>query len=916
MEPRVITGRRSSSLGIGLVGLVVLFIVGLIVVNWGASILIDYSWWKELGQVRTWLDLYAYSTLPIAAATLLTWIVLLIAHSRGVSFAGGRVSDYPIYSRLSKLALLALSFFIADASIDNWTVLRFAGSRALRNTNGFADPIFGKPVTFYLFDLPFWSDIRGFVFAVVILAILVYWLSARGWQLRFTLPELARGPFDFSLLRLSGGLESTFLRSALAFFLVALAARFYLGRFEMVWNQHRFMVGIDYTDDHFALPLYWLVIGALIVGAGLVIARRWIATAVVVGGSLLLLWVVPSIASALYVKPNEISLERPYIQTHIEATRAAYGLANRLREVEMHTDPNATIDTSKHQALLEHNVRLWDWKPFHDTVMQMQALRPYYTFHEPPDVDRYTIDGQYRQVLLSARELDITQLPGTQSSWINPHFIYTHGYGLVMAEVGKITPNGLPVYLIQNMPPEISAPSLKITRPELYYGEFQQDPVFVDTAQEEFDYPKGSDNAKTRYAGKGGFPISSLTMRAAASLRFGDSNIILTSYLTDHSRMMIHRRVRERLQALAPYLTWDNDPYIVVTPEGRLVWMLDGYTVSDSHPFSREIDVYGGINYMRNSVKATVDAYDGDTHIYVFDSADPVIEAYRTLFPTLYEDASAMPEGLRAHTRYAEELFRVQSDMYRVYHMRNPQSFYNNEDVWELARYSGGQNAAPQPVTPTYVFATLPGESKPEFLLMTTFTPLSKENLIGVMLARCDGDKLGEMVVLQLSKQELTLGPMQINARINQDQNISKDLTLWNQQGSQVLQGQTLVLPVGDTFLYVSPIYLQATQARMPQLKKVVLAVGNRLIYADTYEEALAQLSGAGGAAPSPPAQPEQTTQATTAITPVAAAPPKGADPRIENIRQHLQRYRELTSQGKWADAGRELEAIQNEVGK
>jgi hypothetical protein len=680
----------------------------------------------------------------------------------------------------------------------------------------------------------------------------------------------------------------------------------------MVWNQHRFMVGVDYTDDHFALPLYWLVIGALIVGAGLVVARRWIATAVVVGGSLLLLWIVPSIAGSLYVKPNEISLERPYIQTHIEATRAAFGLSNRTREIEMHTDPNATIDTSKHKPLLD-NVRLWDWKPFHDTVMQLQALRPYYTFHEPPDVDRYTIDGQYRQVLLSARELDITQLPGTQSSWINPHFIYTHGYGLVMAEVSKITPDGQPVYLIQDMPPEVKTPSLEIKRPEFYYGEFQQDPVFVDTAQEEFDYPKGSDNAKTRYAGKGGFPISSLLMRVAAALHFSDSNIVLTGYLTDHSRMMIHRRVRERLQAMAPYLTWDTDPYIVVTPEGRLVWMIDGYTISDTHPFSREIDAYGGINYMRNAVKATVDAYDGDTHIYVFDSKDPVIEAYRTLFPALYEDAGAMPAALRAHTRYAEELFRVQSDMYRVYHMRNPQSFYNNEDVWELAKYSAGQGAQPQPVSPTYVFATLPGESKPEFLLMTTFTPLSKENLIGVMLARCDGDKLGEVVVLQLSKQELTLGPMQINARINQDQNISKDLTLWNQQGSQVLQGQTLVLPVGDTFLYMSPIYLQATQARMPQLKKVVLAVGNRLIYADTYEQALAQLGGIGAGTPAPAAA-QQTQTAQPAGVPVGS--PGGPDPRIVSIRQHLQRYRDLTSQGKWADAGRELEAIQNEVQK
>ncbi len=544
-EPRVITGGRGtrhprSGLRIGLISLVVVFFVLLIGANWGASLLIDYSWWKELGQVKTWIDLYAYSTLPIAFATFVTWIILLIAHARGVKFAGGRVSDYPVYSRISSLVLLALSFFVADASIDNWTVLRFAGSRALKNTTGFQDPIFGKPVTFYLFDLPFWSDLRGFIFAVVILSIIVYWLTARGWQLRFTMPEIVRGPLDLSLLRLSGGLESRFLRGALAFFLVALAARYYLGRFEMVWNQHRFMVGVDYTDDHFALPLYWVVIAALIIGAGLVVARRWIATAVVVVGSLLVLWIVPSIAGSLYVKPNEISLERPYIQTHIEATRAAFGLSDRTREIEMHTDPNATIDTSKHKPLLD-NVRLWDWKPFHDTVMQLQALRPYYTFHEPPDVDRYTIDGQYRQVLLSSRELDITQLPGTQSSWINPHFIYTHGYGLVMAEVSKITPDGQPVYLIQDMPPEVKTPSLKITRPEFYYGEFQHEPVFVDTAQEEFDYPKGSDNAKTRYAGKGGFPISSLVMRAAAALHFSDSNIVLTGYLTDHSRMMIHR---------------------------------------------------------------------------------------------------------------------------------------------------------------------------------------------------------------------------------------------------------------------------------------------------------------------------------------------------------------------------------------
>jgi uncharacterized membrane protein (UPF0182 family) len=914
IDERFIPGPTPSRrVRFGLFALIGLVIVFFILVRWGASILIDYSWWKELGQVQTWVDLYAYSTLPVVAGTVIAWIAFLVAHSRGVSFAGGRTSDYPIYSRIATVALLGLSFLVADASIDNWIVLRFIGSRAATATGGFHDPVFGKPAAFYLFDLPFWSDLRGYIFAVVILAILIYWLVARGWQLRFSLPDLTRGQLDLSFFRLAGGLESQFLRGATAFFLMMLALKFWLGRFEMVWNQHRFMVGIDYTDDHFALPLYWLVMAALIVSAGLVIARRWVLAGIVTGVSFVLLFIVPNVAGALFVKPNEISLERPYIMSHIEATREAYGLAARTHEIEMHTNSNEAIDTAKHTTLLD-NVRLWDWRPFHDTVTQMQALRPYYAF-QGTDVDRYTIDGQYRQVLLTPRELDISQLPGTQSSWINPHFIYTHGYGLVLAEVSKITPDGQPVYLVQDMPPVVKTPSLKITRPELYYGELQQEPVFVDTAQEEFDYPQGSDNAKTRYQGKGGFPVSSLLMRLAATVEFGDSNIFLTSYLTDHSRMMIRRRVRERLQVLAPYLTWDSDPYLVITPEGRQVWIVDGYTTSDSHPYAREIDTYGGINYMRNAVKATIDAYDGETHLYVFDAVDPVMASYRTLFPSLYEDAAKMPASLRAHARYAEELFRVQSDMYRVYHMKNPQAFYNNEDVWELARYSPGQNAEPRPVSPVYVFATLPGETKPEFLLMTTFTPLSKQNLIGVMLARCDGDKLGEMVVLQLSKQELILGPMQVNARINQDQTISKDLTLWNQQGSQVLQGQTLVLPVGDTFLYVSPFYLQATQARMPQLKKVVLAVGNRLIYTDTYEEALAQLSGGGGQGTQQPNQQPLLPVLSNTPPPIgltATAP----DPRIERIRQHLQRYRDLTSQGKWGDAGRELEAIENEVQK
>ena len=901
MQERLTTGRGPR---LALIGIVVAGFVLLFGIRWAASLALGYAWWNEMGQVDTWVDLYAYSALPTVAGTVLLWIVLLVVHWRAVHFTGGKVSDYPIYSRLSSLALLVVAFLGAGATIDAWTIMRFLGSRSIPAV-GWKDPIFGQTANFYLFDLPFWNGLRSYIFGMVVLAILIYWLVARGWQLRFRLHELQQGQIDLSFLRLEGGMESRFLRGAAAFFFLMIALRYYLSRFEMAWETHRFMVGVDYTADHFTLPLYWVVMGALVVGAVMVMAGRWMTAAITVGGSLALVWIVPAVASSLFVKPNEISLERPYIEAHIEATRQAWGLSSRMREVEMRTNPAAVVDTVKNRVLLD-NVRLWDWKPFHDTVTQMQALRPYYAFHDA-DVDRYVIDGAPRQVLLSPREIDINQLPGAQSSWINPHFIYTHGYGLVLAEVAKISPEGQPRYLIQDMPPAVNAPGLKLERPELYYGELTHEPVFVDTAQQEFNYPQGSENALTRYAGKGGFPISSFALRLAAALDFGDSNIILTGYLTDHSRMMIHRRVRERLQTLAPYLQWDHDPYLVITPEGRMVWMVDAYTTSESHPFSRQMDVFGGVNYIRNSVKATVDAYDGETHLYIFDKTDPLIAAWQALFPKLYEDAAKMPVGLRPHVRYPEEMFRAQSSIYRVYHMRNPQAFYNNEDIWELSRYVAGQNAQPQPVDPTYVFATLPGESKPEFLLMTTFTPLSKENLIGVMLARCDAEHLGEVVVLQLSKQELILGPMQVNARINQDQNISKDLTLWNQQGSQVLQGQTLVLPMGETFLYISPIYLQATQARMPQLKKVVLAVGNRLIYSDSYEQALAQLSGGVVALPVTP------DPVTSKATPNAPQVPTG-DPRIDSIRRHLDKYRELSSQGKWSEAGRELEAIQTEL--
>ncbi len=888
-------------------GRITLLIAGVAVIigaRTAASTVIDYQWWKELGQVSTWLNLYLYGVGPLAAATVAAFICLWTAHALGLKFGGTHLREHPMYARLSALALLLIGFVVSSASLDSWTVVRFIGSRGVAvGATVWLDPVFHLPLSFYLFDLPFYSDLRGYLLAVTVVCMLVYWATARFWQLRYRWPELREmRELDASIFRLAGGLESKFLRGGAAIALIGLAARFYLGRFEMVLNEHGFLVGMDYVDDHIGLPMQWLVIAASLAAAGLVWAGRW-----VLAGSmaltLLVQFAVPRLVSFLYVKPNEISLERPYIESHIHATRAAYGLEKHVRETEFKASPEGRFDARKHQNLLD-NVRLWDWRPFHDTVTQIQALRPYYLFADT-DVDRYNIDGRYRQVLLAPRELDIRQVSDARTSWINSRFIYTHGYGIVLADVSKIKPDGLPVLLVQNMPPEISTKSLKVDRPEIYYGENVHEPVYVRTKQEEFNYPAGAENVHTVYQGQGGFPISSLALRLAAAVHEGDLNVVLTDYFTPESRMMIHRQIRERLIQLAGFLEWDTDPYLVITEAGRLVWMVDGYTTSAAHPYSREVQVpgLGELNYIRNAVKATVDAYDGSTNLYIFAPDDPLILAYQKLFPALFKTAAEMPADLRAHARYPEILFRVQAEMYRTYHMTDPMVFYNKQDQWDIARRKVAQDGRAESVVPTYVVASLPGEEKPEFLLMIPFTPRSKDNMIGLMAARCDGDKLGEIVVLQLPKQELIFGPRQIEARIDQDQNISKDLTLWNQQGSQVLRGQTLVLPVEDTFLYVQPVYIQATDARMPQLKKIVLAAGNRLVYADSYEQALAELSSGSPAAAAPaPGSPAPAP---------SASQPNTRDGRLDSIREHLRKYRELTGQGHWAEAGKELEAVE-----
>jgi hypothetical protein len=872
-----------------------------------AGFVIELEWWKEIGQPETLWRMIAYGYAPVGVAALLLFAVLWISHASGMKSAGTGLRQHSLYAKLSTVVIFAVSIVLATLTVDAWTIVRYLGGSTLDGSKTFTDPVFGKNLLFYFFDLPAYHLLLRFMLVASLGAAVVYWLTARGWSIRSSMGAWNKEePFvlDPGELKLSAALESRFFRIAAAIALAAFAVRLALGRYTLLLEDHSSLVGVDWVAENITLPLIWLSVAACVASVAALLAGRF-KLMVILPVALLAQSFVPAAIHALYVRPSEITIQKTYIQRHIAATRDAYGLTQRSREIDYGAKLEAAIDPKKHAVLFD-NVRLWDWRAFHDTVTQIQALRPYYVFKDS-DVDRYMIDGQLRQLLITPRELDVTQLPAdARAKWVNPHFIYTHGYGLVVAEAARITADGMPHLLIQDAPPHVKTSSLKLTQPELYYGEVTHEPVFVRTAQPEFNYPSGAGNVESRYDGAGGFPIASPLMRFAAALSTGDWNIILTSYLKPESRMMIRRSVRDRVNSLASFIDWDPDPYLVIAENGRLIWMIDGYTASNSHPYSKSYSVagIGAMNYVRNSVKATVDAYDGSIRLYAFDDQDPLLSSYRNLFPGLILPRSEMPADLQSHTRYPELLFRIQAEAYRTFHMTDSEAFFNKEDMWDLSRNLNNSAGRPEPVTPTYLIATLPGEEKPEFLLVTTFTPRNKDNLIGLMAARCDGDALGELVFLQLSKQELIFGPMQVEARITQDQNIAKDLTLWNQQGSQVLRGQMLVLPIEQSFIYIEPIYIQAAEARMPQLKKVVIAMGDRLIYRDTYEQALAELAGISLSRPE---------SAPTGQSPAETVNPQ-SDPYTQ-VREVWNRYRRSMSEGRYQEAGKELERLEQILG-
>src|SRR5215210_2644356 len=742
------------------------------------------------------------------------------------------------------------------------------------------DPIFGKSLGFYLFSLPLYDLLSSWLLGITFIIL----CAAVAYSL-LGLPQTVLKPS----VRWSSGAAFRGVCCALALFLLVLGWRTYLSRFPFLWEDHPTFTGVTYTEAHYTLPALLFVCVALIIAAIILLVnafaiRRFslllIALALPVATYLVGVVLVPSYVQSFIVKPNELDRESPYIGHNIEWTRKGFGLdQSELREFEA-DNSIAALDLPNNRESLE-NIRLWDWRALQDTLRQIQAIRTYYDFPDV-DVDRYVTGGQTRQMMIAPREINDAKLPPSSRNWINERLIYTHGYGVTMNSANGFTPEGLPQFVLSNMPVESTAGEIKITRPQIYFGEQTDRYVYVRTGQKEFDFPQGDTNATTTYEGTGGIRIGNRLRRMLLAWGVGDlSKLPFSDDVTSDSRVLIRRNIREIVNGVAPFLTYDKDAYVVVSNEGRLFWIIDAFTESPYFPYSSHHDVADNrVNYIRNSVKVVIDAYNGTARFYVFDNQDPIIAAYRRIFPNLFQDATQMPADLRAHVRYPETLVRAQGEVYSLYHTQNPKVFFQREDVWSIAQQitvtAEGKKQS-EAIDPYYVMMQLPGEQqKNEFVLILPFTPGSRNNMIGWMAGRSDGENYGKLVAYNFPKSRLIDGPVQIEARIDQNAQLAGQFTLWNQQGSRVRRGNLLVIPIGRGLLYVEPVYLQSDNSPMPELRVVVLATQEKLAYGETFAEAMNSLFGESAQSPAiAQAKPEQAKPDSTgrAPAPASAAP-------------------------------------------
>jgi uncharacterized membrane protein (UPF0182 family) len=902
---------------------VALIVIAVLVVAVGrmSNLLVDGLWFSSVGYFAVFRTIVvAKTTLFLSvfvASGLCFWAsgALALRYARrqspwlSLAFpqgAGGQALPDLIARRMSRsawsyliiAASLVLAFLIAVGELGDWSLaLRFID----RVPYGETDPVFGRDIGFYLFALPAYVALAHWLFAVLFLGALVagavYWLhgdfsfDGRSWQLS---PAVFA---HFSVL--------------LGLFFALKAWSYDLDRYQLLYGNNGVVVGAAYTDIHVNLPILWLLIG-LSLGAALVswlnIRWRtyWIPGAAI--AAFLGVWglslVIPPLFERFYVKPSELALETPYLRNNIALTQEAYGL----RHVIVRPFPieqNLTLRSLDADRGTIDNIRLWDAQPLAETYAQLQEIRTYYKFYGV-NVDRYELGHSYKQVMLAARELDPSLLPQSAQTWVNLHLLFTHGNGVVMSPVTQKTAEGLPIFYESDVPP-VASGGPAVLQPRIYFGQGSLPYVIVKTGTQEFDYPKGSRNVYTTYDGSAGIGIGSLARRGLFAWYFDDPNILLSSYLTPQSRILFHRNIEDRIHTIAPFLRLDHDPYIVVSG-GRLYWIQDAYTTSSWFPYAPPAPGTN-INYIRNSVKIVVDAYNGSVEFYDVDPKDPVLATYRRIFPGLFKPLSAMPPGLRKHIRYPEDLFLIQAEMYRAYHMNTPEVFYNREDLWQFPRQTssvGGVAAAGNtPMAPYYMIMRLPEETKPEFFLMEPMVPNRRENMIAWLAAGCDPPDYGKLIVYEFPKEKQVYGPFQIEARINQNTKISQQISLWNQMGSRVIRGNVLVIPIEHSILYVSPLYLRAETGQLPELKRVIAAYGDRVVMADTLPQALKALFQAAPA----PAPPVVATAGSSAAPSTGSAGAASGNLAAEALDVYDRALARLKA-GDWSGFGAQFDAL------
>jgi len=804
------------------------------------SFMVDWQFFREVGYESVFTKTFTAKLLTGLAfgltAFLMVFSNLLIAgkHKLPLGMANPLWESVPQLQHLDlnrlmsgiSLLVAVLAFLLAfPIGTQYWEqALLFLNSVPA----DLADPLFGRDLSFFLFQYPVLDAmntlVRSLLVITAVLTIAVYFL--RG-GIVFPGKSLSMDPF---LKRHLGVLVSLFLLS--------LAASFVLDRFGVLTTEHGVLYGASYTDVHVRLVM--LSVMAVLAGVTAIIVPLFatnrsllipiIALAVLVGVYILGLKVYPSTVQSFQVSPNESVLELPYIANHIKFTRFGYGLENMELQPFAANKQLTFTDIRKNLSTIQ-NIRLWDEEPLLKTYSQLQQIRTYYHFKDV-DNDRYTVNDRYLQVMLSPRELSYADLPN--KSWINERLVFTHGFGLAMGPVSGITKEGLPEFYIKDIPPITSA-GPTVTRPEIYYGESPNDYVIVNTKTKEFSYPTTKENVYTVYSGRGGVRLSSILSRMLFAAYFGNFNIFLSSDVTNESRILYNRMIMKRVEEIAPFLSFDPDPYMVIGDDGRLSWIIDAYTHTTNLPYSKPLA--GGTNYIRNSIKVVVDAYDGSVVFYIMDQKDILIKTYAAIFPTLFKPISEMPNDIKRHMRYPRALLQIQAQMFKTFHMTDPAVFYNKEDLWEVPSYRQ------KTMDPYYLITKLPGGKAEEFILLLPFTPSKRDNLAAWMAARCDSENYGKVIVYTFPRDRLVFGPRQIDARIDQDSYISQQLTLWGQHGSDVIRGSLLIVPIVDSLIYVQPLYLVATdKGGLPELRRVIVAYGNDVVMEDTLEAAIQRL--------------------------------------------------------------------------